>query len=106
MASKQSKKALTIKKPKQKMRRNSKVRTIETDGVFFLKAVVFLILGTQWVYLTGFPDWQVPVPVGLVVGLVLATHEHFKIDRKIEYVLLLVSAFIAYWLPIGLIIQV
>ena len=83
----------------------SKMSNTETDSNFFLKSVVFLILGAQWVYIQISPDVQIPIPVGLIIGLVFATHEHFQIDRKIEYVILLISAFIAFWLPIGLIIQ-
>lgn len=77
----------------------------ETDSHFFLKSVVFLILGSQWIYIQTTSNLQIPIPVGLIVGLVLATHEHFQIDRKIEYTILLISAFIAFWLPIGLVIQ-
>ena len=84
---------------------SSKMSNTETDSNFFLKSVVFLILGAQWVYIQISPDVQIPIPVGLIIGLVFATHEHFQIDRKIEYVILLISAFIAFWLPIGLIIQ-
>lgn len=78
----------------------------ETDTTYFLKLVVFLILGSQWVYIESYPDWQIPIPVGLIIGLVFATHEHFRIDRKIEYAVLLMATFISFWLPIGLYIQV
>lgn len=84
----------------------SKNKNTETDSHFFLKSVFFLILGSQWVYIQTSPGTQIPVPVGLILGLVLATHEHFQIDRKIEYTILLISAFIAFWLPIGLVIQI
>lgn len=80
--------------------------TTEPDSTYFLKLVVFLILGSQWIYIENLPDWQLPIPVGLIVGLVFATHEHFQIDRKIEYATLLVATFIAFWLPIGLVIEV
>lgn len=101
-----SKKTSTSKKTKSKVLKKNKSAFTEPDSAFFLKAVVFLILGSQWVYLESYPDWQIPIPVGLILGLVFATHEHFQIDRKIEYVVLLFAAFISFWLPIGLVIQI
>ena len=99
-----------VKKKKATAKRKSKAykKTAqkEADSTFFLKIVVFMILGSMWVFIENLPDWQIPIPVGLVLGLVFATHEHFQIDRKIEYVVLLISAFISFWLPIGLVIQV
>ncbi len=79
---------------------------VESDSAFFLKLTVFLILGSQWIYIDNLPDWQIPIPVGLILGLVFATHDHFQIDRKIEYVVLVMATFISFWLPIGLVIQV
>ena len=78
----------------------------EQDSNYFLKLTVFLILGSQWLYIENFPDWQIPIPVGLIIGLVFATHEHFQVDRKIEYAVLLIAAFISFWLPLGLVIQI
>lgn len=78
----------------------------ETDSYYFLKLTVFLILGSQWFYIQSGDSVQFPVPVGLILGLVIATHEHFQIDRKIEYAVLLISTFVAFWLPIGLVIQI
>lgn len=75
----------------------------QMDSVFVLKLVLFLILGSQWLYIiqpsTGS---QIPIPVGAIVGVLFASHEHFKIDRKIEYALLLLAMFISYWLPMGI----
>ena len=96
----------TKKKPVRKKTNKRTAAQNEADSTYFLKLVVFLILGSQWVYIESYPDWQFPIPVGLILGLVFATHEHFQIDRKIEYAILLVAAFVSFWLPIGLIIQV
>ena len=89
----------------------SKTKTIKArqpsyrqmDSVFVLKLVLFLILGSQWLYIIQ-PSGsaQIPIPVGAIVGLLFASHEHFKIDRKIEYALLLLAMFISYWLPMGI----
>ena len=79
---------------------------VEADSTFFLKLVMFLILGSQWLRIEQLPDWSVPIPIGLLIGLVFASHDHFAIDRKIEFALLLVAAFVSFWLPMGIIVQV
>ncbi len=78
----------------------------EPDSTYFLKLVMYLIIGSQWVRIESLPDWSIPLPVGLLIGLYYASHEHFQMDRKIEYALLLVATFISFWLPLGLIIKV
>jgi hypothetical protein len=83
-----------------------KVPKEEDSSVYFLKLVVFLILGSQWIYIENLPEWQVPIPIGLILGLIIASHEHFQIDRKIEYAILLIASFISFWLPLGLVIKV
>jgi hypothetical protein len=90
---------------KKQTKRKAKVQQ-ETDSAFFLKLVLFLILGSQWVRIDNLPEWQIPIPVGLLVGLWFASHDHFQIDRKIEYALLLVATFVAFWLPVGIFIQI
>lgn len=91
---------------RKKQRRSHTKPRVEPDSVFFLKLVMYLILGSQWLRIEHVPDWSVPLPLGLVVGLLYATHDHFAIDRKIEFALLLVAAFVSFWLPMGVIIQV
>ncbi len=100
------KKKQTVKKNKSKNKKIKSRADVEADSTFFLKLVVFLILGSQWIYIERLPDWQIPIPAGLIIGLVFATHEHFQIDRKIEYMILLLATFVAFWLPIGLVIQI
>lgn len=78
----------------------------EMDTTYILKLTLFLIVGSQWLYLVNVnSDTQIPVPVGLVVGLVFASHDHFQIDRKIEYALLLLAMFVGFWLPMGVIVR-
>jgi hypothetical protein len=73
----------------------------EPDSVFLLKLVLYLIIGSQWLRLTtGSGQW--PIPIGLLIGMLFAAHDHFRIDRKVEYALLLIAAFIGFWLPLGL----
>ncbi len=86
-----------------KQRRNSKLVTKQSDGTFVLKVLLYIIVGAQWLYITN-PDkgQQYPIPIGLVIGLFFASHEHFKLDRKIEYAVLLASMFVSFWLPMGI----
>lgn len=106
---------ITYKKTPKRTTATKKIKTpvtvskrafaYETDSTFFLKLVVFMVLGAQWVFIQTSADSQFPIPIGLILGLVFASHEHFQIDRKIEYAVMLVSMFVAFWLPLGLVIQ-
>ena len=91
---------------KRKMtRRKSATKQTEPESVFFLKLVFYMIIGSQWVRIENFPEWSIPIPLGLIVGLVFASHDHFAIDRKIEFALLLIASFVSFWLPMGVIIE-
>lgn len=72
----------------------------DADSIFFLKLVIYMIVGSFWVKLT-FENGQLPVPVGPILGLWYARHEHFQIDRKIEYAILLMAALVGFWAPVG-----
>jgi hypothetical protein len=65
-----------------------KTRPQEADSVYFLKVLLFFILGTIWIQING----RTVVPLGLLLGIGFSRHEHFQIDRKIEYLTLLVAA--------------
>ncbi len=65
-----------------------KSRATETDNAYFLKILIYFVLGTIWVKVNGY----VVLPLGLIFGIVIAQHDHFAIDRKIEYAVLLVAA--------------
>jgi len=81
----------------------TKKNPYEPDSVFFLKIVLYFILGGIWVY---FKDVSIPgIPVGLVIGILFASHDHFQIDRKVEYAILLAAAVLSYVAPIGLVLQ-
>ena len=73
----------------------------ETDNVYLLKLVVYLLVGSFWVRVTR-GSFTVPLPLGFVVGLVLAMHDHFKTDRRIEYAVLLIAMFVGFFAQIGL----
>lgn len=80
-----------------------KPKTTEFDGVFVLKLVLYVLLGSLWLKIhradltTG-----VPIPIGLIAGLLFTSHEHFRIDRKIEYAVLILAALVGLIAPYGL----
>lgn len=82
---------------------NKKITT-EKDALYALKLVIFFILGCLWIQVGG--EGGVPLPIGLIFGLVLTTHEHFIIDRKIEYLVLLIAAILSFIEPIGFVLNI
>ena len=60
----------------------------ENDGTYFLKLVLYIILGSFWI---KFPSPSTlgyfvrnGFPLGLLLGLLFASHDHFQIDSKME----------------------
>lgn len=76
----------------------------EMDSTYILKIVLYLVLGSQWLKIVTKSGVQIPIPVGAIVGIMFAAHDHFQIDRKIEYAVLLVAMFIGFWVPLGAVI--
>lgn len=66
---------------------------------------MYLILGSIWIKVTTSDGGQIPIPAGFIVGILFAMHDHFQIDRKIEYALLLLAMFVGFWLPIGVFVS-
>jgi hypothetical protein len=80
----------------------SRARTQELDSVYMLKLVMYLIVGAQWIRFENTSgSTQIPVPAGLIIGMLFAAHDHFKIDRKIEFAVLLVAMFVGFWTQVG-----
>lgn len=84
-----------------------KQKASEADSVYVLKLLLFVFLGSLWlrVAING-TDWFVPLPVGFLIGLLLVSHEHFQIDRKIEYAVLVCAMLISFFLPFGLLLSI
>ena len=74
----------------------------EPDSAFVLKVVLYLIIGSVWLNIYTSALHRIPIPVGALLALLFAAHDHFKIDRKIEYAVILVAMFVGYWVPVGL----
>ncbi len=82
--------------------KTKQTRTKEVDSIYFLKLVVYLVLGSFWLRIVTKSGAQIPLPIGLLAGVVLLRHERLQLDKKIGYAILLMSAFISFWLPLGL----
>lgn len=95
--------ALMVAKTKRASRK--KPPTNSADGPYLLKLVLYTIIGTQWLWFeTG--GGSIPVPVGLLLGLVFAMQEHFQVDRKIEYAVLLAAMLAGFIAKVGVFIAV
>ncbi|HUC89865.1 MAG TPA: hypothetical protein VMR45_03610 [Patescibacteria group bacterium] len=88
--------------PKTKKQRSQKA---DYDGIYLLKLALFVILGSMWVKVYHNDTLAFPLPVGFIIGLLFSSHEHFQIDRKIEYAVLMVAMLVGYFAPYGLFIS-
>src|SRR5262245_31878229 len=81
---------------------------IEKDSTYFLKLVLYIILGSFWLKFSNpvaIGQFQLNgVPLGLAIGLLFASHDHFQVDRKIEYAILIVVTIICFYLPAGIVL--
>lgn len=84
-----------------KAKQKAKKQHQELDSTYFLKMVFYLVLGSVWIRIVN-GNSEIPLPVGLALGVILASHEKLQIDRKIEYAILIMAMFLGYWLPIGI----
>ncbi len=89
------------------MAKNKKTtkRATEFDGVYVLKLLLYVLLGSMWLKVTKGQHISVGLPVGFILGLIFSSHEHFQIDRKIEYATLLIAMLFGYFAPYGLYIN-
>ncbi len=85
-----------------------KKQAVEADSTYFLKIVVYIMLGMFWIRL-GQP---IPiagmtftaVPVGLLLALLFICHDHFAIDRKVEYPIVIIAAIVSFFFDAGIVI--
>jgi hypothetical protein len=76
----------------------------ETDNAYFLKILLYFVFGTIWIKYNGRPV----LPIGLLAGVFFIRSDHFNIDRKVEYAILIVAVlmglmgfglFLGFWGP-------
>lgn len=77
-----------------------------TDGIYFLKLVVYLVLGSFWLKITDGRSVQIPIPLGFMLGLVFAAHDKVQLDRKIGFAILLVAMLVGFWAPFGIYVAI
>lgn len=80
----------------------------ESDSTYILKLVLYVVLGSLWIKFAdpiSVGDIVInAIPIGLVIGIIFASHDHFQVDRKIEYAILILMTVISYFLPAGIVI--
>ncbi len=97
---------MAIKKKQPKKSTTKSARTTDDfDGVYLLKLALYVILGSLWIKISHGNSLSLPLPIGFLAGLAFSSHEHFQIDRKIEYAVLLVAMLVGYFAPYGLYIS-
>jgi hypothetical protein len=97
---------VVVAKPRKRFVRKRQVPG-ELDGVYLLKLVMILVVGSMWVRFVGDGQrYQIPVPVGLLIGLAFVMREKYKVDRKIDYALLLLAMFVGFWTQVGIYITI
>ena len=105
----------TARKPRHRTyARNRHVAAVqkqvsESDGTYFLKLIIIVILGTLWLKLAQPLSWQgIPFggfPIGAAVGLAgIALFEKNQTDRKIWYAVLIIVTIISYFVPAGIVL--
>lgn len=82
---------------------NPKQKTEEADSAYFLKLVLYVILGSIWLrFESPIAIGQLligGIPIGLFIGLLFASHDHFQVDRKIEYAILVIMTILTMFIP-------
>lgn len=94
--------------PNKKQTSKKQKEPVERDSVYFLKLVVYVVLGTFWIKFSD-PIHLGPlllngIPLGLLIGMIIASHDHFQVDRKLEYAVLVLMTILSYFLPAGILL--
>ena len=80
----------------------------QTDSAYLLKVVLYVLLGATWIKFAiplTLGSFQLnAAPVGMMFGIVLASHDNFAVDRKIEYTILIIMMVLTYFLPAGIVL--
>lgn len=81
----------------------------ESDGTYFLKLIVVVLLGTLWLKFAQPLSWQgIPFgsfPLGTIIGLAgISLLEKNQTDRKIWYAVLIIVTIVSYFLPAGIVL--
>ncbi len=70
-------------------------KATEPDSLYILKVLLYFAIGTVWVSRLQGNEVMKLFPIGAVIGLLLVQHEHFRLDRKVEYLVLILAAILS-----------
>jgi ABC-type phosphate transport system permease subunit len=76
-------------------------RPSDVDGLFLLKLLLYVLIGSMWLKFVSGGSVTFGLPIGFIAGLFFVRYERFRIDRKMEYVALLVAMLVGYFAPYG-----
>lgn len=84
---------------------NSRLK-VDPDTIYVIKLIVVMILGFIWLKISNNFSWQVPLPIGAVLGIVYIRKQRLKTDRKMLYGVLLLAMLVGFWAPLGLFLNI
>ncbi len=89
-------------------KKQTKTLDNEADSTYLLKIVIYILLGMLWIRFSepfhiGLFTFSA-FPIGLIIALLFIRNDHFAIDRKIEYPLVIVATIVSFFLESGIII--
>lgn len=88
---------------KSKIKKSKKINDTY-DIEFALKLCMYALLGSMWLKIMN-DQSLIPLPIGTIFGLIIASHEHYKNDRKIQYAVLIIASLVGFIAPFGLYIS-
>jgi len=92
----------------KKQQKQTRKPLLEADSTYVLKLVLYVVLASFWLKFAH--PLQIGafalsgLPLGLILGIIFASHDHFQIDRKIEYAILAIMTIITFFLPAGILL--
>lgn len=94
-----------------KNKKASKSSGKESDSSYVLKLVIYMILGSSWLKIAeanpaAAIPFQIPIPIGFIAGLMLISRERVRVDKKIDYAVLLIAMLVGFWAPVGIFVNV
>lgn len=106
MSENKNRKTRTYARNRTKLSRRGFEKNIEKDGVFILKLLLSVIIGSFWLRLSKAGDSVVfAVPAGVLLGILIVSRlENRSENRKIFYAVILICGVLSYFLPIGIVV--
>lgn len=96
----------TVKKTTTKsasVKNSSKLK--HDDGYFLLRLALLALVGLLWIKISLRSGLQLPLPIGFLVGIFIAIRGKREIDRKIQFVVLLMALLVGFIAPLGIYVE-